>query len=365
MIDDDAGPNELGGGTFTEELENDKKVEDQISRYRSEISSLKRENSQKRAEIDKLRELLDMIQKIEAEHNKPPAWASPQRDTNTHVGTINLLLSDLHLDEVVNLDEMEGLNTYDREIAEMRLTRCVERTIFLARDYISGVKYDGMSLMLGGDLISGFIHDELAETNEAPIPETVEYWLDPLSAAIGAFADEFGHVRVSGVVGNHGRLTHKPRAKRRVTDNIDWLIYRLLMRDYKNDSRVTWQIPYSADTTVQIYNTQALLTHGDQFRGGSGIAGALSPLMLGAHRKAKRAMQIDKNFDFIVMGHWHTYAAFKNIVVNGSLKGYDEYAYTSNFDYEPPQQAFWLTTPEHGVTFSAPVLVQDRTQEGW
>lgn len=33
--------------------------------------------------------------------------------------------------------------------------------------------------------------------------------------------------------------------------------------------------------------------------------------------------------------------------------------------FEPPQQALWLTTPEHGVGFQAPVLVADRKKEGW
>jgi hypothetical protein len=146
---------------------------------------------------------------------------------------------------------------------------------------------------------------------------------------------------------------------------LDWLIYRLLMRDYRNDSRVTWQIPYSADTTVKVYDTDFLFTHGDQFRGGGGIAGVLSPLMTGAYRKSKRGMQTGRTFDYMVMGHWHQYGAFKNIIVNGSLKGPDEYSYISNFEYEPAQQAFWITTPEHGVTFSAPILVEDRKREGW
>lgn len=336
-----------------------------LSSMKSEIAALKRARTGDAKRYGELQEQFDFVQRIESEHSKPPAWASPKRKVKSHSAILSLVLSDLHLDEVVDPAEVEELNAYNRDIARQRIERCVEKTIMLSRDYISGVKYDGLCLMLGGDIVSGFIHEELAQTNEACIPATVEYWIDHLSAAVGTLADEFGKVHVPCVVGNHGRLTIKPRAKRRVTDNIDWLIYRLIARDFKNDSRVTFQIPYGTDTNVKIYNNNFLLTHGDQFKGGGGIGGVYNPLSTGSLRKAKRAMQVDKTWDYIVMGHWHTYSAFRNIIVNGSTKGLDEYAYVGNFDYEPAQQALWVNTPEHGISMSAAVKIQDRAKEGW
>jgi hypothetical protein len=50
--------------------------------------------------------------------------------------------------------------------------------------------------------------------------------------------------------------------------------------------------------------------------------------------------------------------------VNGSLKGYDEYAYTNNFPFEPPTQALWLTHPEFGITISMPVFVDHKVMDG-
>lgn len=349
---------------FREVQEEDAGLE--VVALKQEITALKRDRTEAYKQNAKFRELFDAVQQIEAAHNKPPAWAAPKkRKPREHTGTLSLLLSDLHLDEVVDPAEVEGLNCYNREIALQRLNRTADKTVLLARDYISGVHYDGLSLMLGGDMYSGFIHEELAETNECTLIESVEFWLTPLSAMIGMFADEFGKVHVSGVVGNHSRLSRKPRMKRRVTDNVDWLTYRLLMRDFANDDRITWQIPYSADTTVQLYNTKFLFTHGDQFKGGGGTAGVLSPLRGGANKKALRSMLLSKTWDYMVCGHWHNYAAFKNIICNGSLKGYDEFAYMNNYEYEDAMQALWLTTPEHGMTMNMPVLCQDRKSEGW
>jgi len=67
----------------------------------------------------------------------------------------------------------------------------------------------------------------------------------------------------------------------------------------------------------------------------------------------------------MLMGHFHQYSTLPGIIVNGSLKGFDEYAYVSNFGYELPQQAFWLTTPSYGPAFHVPIRPQDRKREGW
>jgi hypothetical protein len=159
------------------------------------------------------------------------------------------------------------------------------------------------------------------------------------------------------VVGNHGRNSYKPIAKNRAQDNFDWLLYHLLARDLKGLKNITWNISEAADTMHTIYETRFCYSHGDQFRGGGGISGLLSPLMIGAHRKHKRQAAVRKPFDWLVLGHWHQYSVFKGIIVNGSLKGYDEYAAVNNFDFEPPQQAYFLTQPRWGITISGPVHV--------
>jgi hypothetical protein len=65
------------------------------------------------------------------------------------------------------------------------------------------------------------------------------------------------------------------------------------------------------------------------------------------------------------MGHFHQYITIPGLIVGGSMKGYDEYAYGLNLRPEPARQAFWVTTPEYGPTIHAPVYIQDRDKEGW
>lgn len=330
-------------------------------------SSLKAQLSLVTKERDKLIQQLRLIEQFNGQKVVKPEWLKPPKKAREHHATANLLITDTHFDEIVDPDEIDGINAYNREIAELRLQRTTERTIMLTRDYLGGVKYDGLSLMLGGDIFSGNIHEELARTNADTLFGSLLHWLGPMVTTIGTLADEFKRVYVSGVPGNHGRMTRKPIFKKRASDNLDWLFYMLLQREFKSDSRVTWNIPNSADAHVQLYNSKFLLTHGDQFSGGGGIAGALSPLMLGSHRKTRREMAVNRPYDCMVIGHWHQYLALpsKGLIVGPCMKGYDEYAFGHNFEVEPAQQALWIVTPEHGTTFATTVYCADRKVEGW
>jgi hypothetical protein len=139
----------------------------------------------------------------------------------------------------------------------------------------------------------------------------------------------------------------------------------MLERHYANNNKVTFQIPDGADCLVQVYGYGHLLTHGDQASGGGGIGGIWPPIMRLRARKAQRYLATGENFSTMWCGHWHQLVQTSNLIVNGSLKGYDEYAAISNFQYEQPQQALAIITPERGITMQAPVFVQDRKREGW
>jgi hypothetical protein len=319
-----------------------------------------------RAENGKLRERIALLEQIDSIPVHPPKWTLRKPKGSQHRGIVTLMLSDAHWDEVVEPSEIEGVNAYNREIAIKRLKRVIEGTVLVTRQYYAGLKYEGLVLMLGGDLLSGNIHEELVETNEDTVIGSIDFWVDQLVAFIGTLADEFGRVHVPCVVGNHGRNTRKPRAKLRVRDNFDWLMYRMASRFFKNDGRVTFDIPESSDCPVKIYDTTFRLSHGDQFRGGSGISGMFAPLMLGHHRKSQRQASLHRPYDWMVIGHWHQYWTGQGLIVNGSVKGYDEYAYVSNFRYERPIQAMWVTTPENGLSFPAPIFCENKPkEEGW
>lgn len=302
------------------------------------------------------------ILKLAGSQINPPDWLTRKRSVKEKylAGVPTFFASDWHYGEKVRAAEISGLNEYSMKIADERAKTFIETGIELLTEHMPRSTYDGCVLALGGDMISGDIHDELAQTNEVESIPAVLGLVELLVTAIGRLADQFGKVFVPCVTGNHGRTSRKPRAKRRNHTNFDWLLYNLLAMHFAKDKRVTFQIPEGPDAYYRVYSTRFLLTHGDQFRGGDGMIGAIGPIFRGDKKKRARNAETDFSYDIIMMGHWHQYIHLAQVIVNGSLKGYDEYAFANNFGFEPAQQALFVTHPEHGVTYRMPVFVQRR-----
>lgn len=293
---------------------------------------------------------------------EPPEWllrlpASGRVRAGRQVPT--LLASDWHWGEVVDPRQINGVNEYNLTIAQRRARALIERTVMLLKQYMVDTSYPGIVFALGGDMLSGDIHDELSQTNERPTMPALLDLMGVLIWCIRTLADEFGHVFIPCVTGNHGRNTKKPRAKQRAYTNFDWLLYQFLSKTFEGDKRVRFLIPDGTDAHWAVFGHRYCLTHGDQFRGGDGMIGALGPIARGDHKKRSRNGQIDLGFDTLLMGHWHQLMMLQRFIVNGSLKGYDEYADANNFGFEVPQQALWITHADHGITFSMPVHLEE------
>ncbi len=327
--------------------------------YQARIRALEDDNR----DLRKVLGLADKLSRTPA----APAWTlKPRSKGGRHVGIVCAQLTDTHFDEVVEPIQVDEINAYDRRIAELRLHRWVEKVIVQARDYIAGVEIEGLFVPATGDILSGDIHEELKQTNEGTLYESADHWIGQLTAALRTLAEEFGKLHVACVVGNHGRNSRKPVFKDRAQSNIEWLLWRQVAARFAGDPRVTFQVSDAMDLTVRIYETNYTLTHGDQFRGGSGISAELAPLLLGVHRKTVRQMATARPMHVMVLGHFHQYMPpFRGMIMGGSLKGYDEFAYGLNLRPEPAMQALWVSTPEHGPTISLPIIVQNRKAEGW
>lgn len=300
----------------------------------------------------------------------PPRWLSKATAPRAP-GVPVAFWSDWHWGEVVRSEEVGGVNAFNRTIAKKRLRRLVDTTVDLAKRHMVSPKYPGIVICLGGDMISGNIHDELRETNEGHLQQTMLELQEHLESAISHMADEFGKVFLPCVVGNHGRMTHKPRMKGRVFESFEWNLYCQLERHFRNDKRITFSIPSETDAHFDVCGHRFCLTHGDALgvKGGDGIIGAIGPIARGAIKIGRSEAQIGRNFDTLLMGHWHTYIPRGDaspVLVNGSLKGYDEYARIGlRVPYSRPSQALFFVHPDHGVTAQWQVYLDDkRTSAG-
>ncbi len=326
------------------------KPEQAVRRLEKELKEAQRES----ADAAAIKAIVEGVTKA-AKAQEVPKWLEDVRKHGPH-GVPTLFLSDLHWGEVVHPSQIGGVNEYNTRIAHQRLDRAVQGGIHLLRILDAEMRYPGIVMPLGGDMVSGDIHEELAQSNEMHTIPTVLDMEKQLAAAIALAADTFGAVFLPCVTGNHGRNTHKIRAKDRHHTSFDWLLYKLLESRFANDKRVTFLIPDGPDAYYKVYNTRYLLTHGDKLgRGGDGIIGALGPIIRGDHKKRSRNAQIDMSYDVLLCGHFHQYTHMSRVVVNGSLKGMDEYSYGEGFGFEVPQQALWITHPKYGPTYRMPV----------
>lgn len=287
-----------------------------------------------------------------------PDWTLRPTRAFTGPGIPTLMASDWHWGEIVDPNQIGGVNKYNVAIAQQRLRTMIEVTIDLLFNHIKMPEYPGIVFALGGDMVSGDIHEELVATNEGEIMKIVLDLWGHLVWAIERLLEKFGRVFLPCVSGNHGRNTQKIRAKGRNFTSFDWLLYQFLAKRFEADDRVKFLIPDGSDAYYSVMGHRYLLTHGDQFRGGDGMIGALGPIIRGDHKKRSRNAQIDMEYDTMIMGHWHQLIQLQRLIVNGSGVGYNEYAYANNFGFEAPRQALWITHPDHGITFSAPVNVE-------
>jgi hypothetical protein len=284
-------------------------------------------------------------------------WLNVAPDkSDSSPGVPTLFLSDLHWGEVVQPAQVSGANEFNLKIARRRLDHTVNTAAHLLHVLSPKMKYPGIVVALGGDMISGDIHEELAETNELPSIPTVLDLHDALAPAFKYLADNFGRVFVPCVTGNHGRTHKKPRHKNRARTSFDWMLYQFLARTLATDKRITFYVPESADARYRVAGVTYNLTHGDQFKASDSIIGPIGPLMRGNQKKTARQASILQPYDVLLAGHWHQYIHLQRLIVNGSLKGYDEYADSWNFLVEAPQQALWVTHPRYGINWRMPVL---------
>jgi hypothetical protein len=296
-----------------------------------------------------------------AETEAPPWMVKPQKSADCP-GVPTVMVSDLHWAEVVDPKQINFVNKYNIEIAHDRLKRLAERTIRLLGIISPKFDYPGIVIPFGGDMITGNIHDELTATNEMNSMPAILDLFGALASLIETFLQKFPHVFIPCVTGNHGRDTRKIWSKDRHHTSFDWLLYCFLAKHFEKNERVTFHIPDGPDAYYRIYDHRYLLTHGDQFRGGDGVIGPLGPIIRGDHRKRSRNSQISQEYDTMIMGHFHSYMQMERLIVNGSLKGYDEYAYAGMFPFEVPQQALWLTHPKHRITYRMPVKLTEIAQ---
>lgn len=311
----------------------------------------------------KYREALKVIGELEAELDAYKAVSVPpskrvirqkRGNPKTSQATVIAFASDWHVEEVVKPTTIQMLNKFNPTIAEKRAARYWRKLIQLTERNKSDTTIENLVLVLGGDFITGSIHDELMETNALEPMQAILFAQDLLDAGI-RYVKESGTFKRIVVIckdGNHGRMGYagsKIRNASRTGNSLEWAMYQNLAKRHPD---LEWVIEDGYLTYYKVYGKMLRLHHGDAIRYLGGVGGLEIPM-----KRAYYQWNMTEPADINIMGHYHSYMPGYN-TVNGSLIGYNAYAANNKFAYQPPMQAFMLLDKDLGVTIHAPILVE-------
>lgn len=326
--------------------------------------------AQARAERDILAAegLRRAVMGLAAEPMRPPSWPADKSEKGKHREVLLAMLTDVHMGETISRDEMGGRNAYNRTIAGARLARYFRKIVELGTTHWSGPPPACLYLWLGGDLISGEIHEELSKTNDLLAIPAVQEIVGHVVAGVDLLLQHFAcDIRIVSTPGNHGRVTRKPEAKAFAVDSYDTLVawaVELVFKTRRDHGdplarRVSVSAPKSGDALINIQGWNVLLTHGDRIgsRGGQGMIGPAATIARGMQKLVMDYAADSQIVDVCCVGHFHTSLELEQGFANGCLSGPSEYSKSGRFRSKPATQ--WLLSfhAQHGVARRWPIQV--------
>ena len=249
------------------------------------------------------------------------------------------LFSDAHIEETVIPESVNFLNEYNIGIAEQRienyfrnLARC------LVRDEVNELIFASL-----GDTISGYIHQELEQTNQ----------LSPLEATLKAQSliysglkylcenenlSKLKKIRFIGIVGNHSRVSKKMQHNNGYKMSYEWLMYQNIKKQCElTGLPIDFYIPESELAVVNTADDKVFIfAHGFQIRGGTGNICGIYPAL---NRLCLKYGKVFKQ-DMVFIGHFHSSVNTPNAIVNGSIIGYNAFALSNGMEAERPCQQY-------------------------
>lgn len=338
-------------------------LKEKLNEYKKTNEQLLKELNSKDKDISKI---LDIKNSIDYKGNAAPEWLKKDYKKSSGLSIPTLFCSDEHWGEVVKKEQVNGVNEYNKFIARQRYKNLINNYLEVTHTHLNNVDLERMVLNLGGDNVSGDIHDELSLTNDLTTMEAVYDYVEHKEQAIKELLNSgVKMILINCVRGNHDRNTAKTHSKNVLETSSAYLVYKFLQKLFSNDKRVQFNIATGIDCLYQLNNHKMLLTHGDQFKGGNGIGGITIPILRGFYKKQANYNATGNGFDSMCIGHFHQFTSINNgqVIINGSLKGFDEYSQKMGFSFQDPSQAFWLTHPERGITIQLPIFTNDKVDK--
>jgi len=272
----------------------------------------------------------------------------PPADPGTALTAV-LVVSDAHIGQVVDPDEVEGLGNYNPAVAVARIRLLEEKASAILRAKPS---LNRLLVLFGGDLVHGNLGHSLEE-EVSPIAAQVDLALNVFFQFLTGLSQVVPQIEIHGVVGNHGRWpgSRKMPSSARYS-NLDGIFYGALASAlrFSKIPNITFEERLSSRRLIDVGSTTIQLQHGDEVRGGGFCTGGMNREVTNS---SLRNLQAGRRAPtYFVMGDKHSSASLPYgrgaFVVNGSFVGADPFGL--NFVPSPPSQTLFFLHPEDGKT---------------
>jgi len=278
-----------------------------------------------------------------------------------------LVLSDLHGDQIILPERVNGVENYNFDVFCKRMERVVDVTISHLTENMQNYNFKTLYVFCIGDMCSGEIHGATEHTKWKNAIKNAIGIGEVLGMALGELSEHFEKIKVVTTVGNHGRRVGPSGKKNYRTphDNWDYLVTiqaQNKCRDLVESGDIEFITPEAYSALVDIDGHVYHLSHGDDLKSFGGIP------FYGLERKSRRLIALGSvtgvTPNYFLCGHYHTSMNMQTpngeFILNGSFMATDEYALESMGAYSEPYQLLWGNHAVYGKTWSLPIHL--RTQ---
>lgn len=328
------------------------------------LRKLTRERDEARDKYDAaLRHAESLQQRIETltalgDDRKPPKFRRAKSKAEGEAAAF-VLLSDVHAEETVTPDETNGRNEYTLGIAEAALQTVFGKALDLLADSQRMANVRTLVVWLGGDMISGHIHPELAERNSLSPLAACRWVSERLESGLRLLAEQadVDDILIVTSYGNHGRDTPKIRISGGADRSYEHDMYLDLRYRLAGLPRVRWHVSTSYLAYVDVLGSTFRFHHGDAVRYMGGVGGWPVPM-----NRAVSAWDKERRAAWTFCGHGHSLIEYRpgRWTMNGSVIGYGPYSAWIKADYQDPYQTFavWDTTRGGTMTRTMPIFAR-------
>lgn len=317
-----------------------------VLKLEAEVRELKAKNKHLHTAVETGNERLRTFQECRAAGSKKIPKAKREPGGNA---TAVLVLSDWHVEETVRPETVNGLNEFNLQIAAERIERTFQKAVMLLEDARQLADIRTLVVAALGDFISGYIHEELEESNAlAPLP-ACRFARQHLAAGLDFLLKEadLERIQVVTAIGNHGRTGARMRAATGADNSYEQNLYHEMAQSYRErgEERIEWQIGDSYHNWLDIQGHACRFHHGDAIRYSGGVGDINIPVnkAIAQWNKARTAA-----IDFF--GHWHSWKEEWHWVANGSLIGFGAYSLRIKASFQRPVQTFAVIDRDYGMT---------------